>query len=362
MGTMNIARRLVVWWLPLITILAVANSAPAQGLFPIPGPQSLDFTGVRLIPEVQIGYQQLGLNFNLPATTLTTGLPPFPSTLDLQFQDVNLWVGAVGLLIDSPYRLSAEIKGQANAKRRINVFEREEYVLGAEQGVMWTGSQLEWWAVEGRVLYRLRPDCSVLVGLRRDHLAVNLTDPRDASGNPLSFSDSGVIAPGLTFARNQSYYSDLISKLWIPYLGLELVGPGYRATLVGSPFASAEIKVPAALLFDLALTLQIFPFPPSTSELLNADSLLYRVNKPALFLEGSFQYDLNVFPSLSVGLWCSGSWMKVRGTGDWSHNSRAQVIANGLPLPPNFDSQTQDNMASYTRYFLGGGFSAALSF
>jgi hypothetical protein len=318
---------------------------------------------VRITPEVQVGYQKLGLNFNLPATTLSDSIPPFPSTLDLQFRNADLWVGAVGLLIDCPHRLlSAEIKAQANAKKRIDVFEREEWVLGAEQGVTWTGSQLEWWAVEGRVLYKFKPDYSVLAGLRRDHLAVNLRDPRDAGGNPLSFADSGVVAPGLTFTRNQSYYSDLSSKLWIPYLGLELLGPGYKATLIGSPFAATEIKVPAALLFDLILRLQLGMLPPLFTELRDADSLLYRVKKPALFLEGSFQYDLNILPSLNVGLWCSGSWLQLRGTGDWSHRSRTQVIANGTPLPPTLDSQTQDNPAVYTRYFLGGGFSAEWSF
>jgi hypothetical protein len=360
---MNKARRLVVCWLSLVIIFAAANESPAQGLLAIPGAQSLDLTGVRIIPKIQIGYQKLGLNFNLPASTLIPPAAPFPSSLDLKFQDADLWVGTVALAIDCPSRLSAEIKGQANAKRRINVFEREEWVFGGQQGVTWTGSQLEWWAIEGRVMYRLRADCSLVAGLRRDHLAVNLGDPRDASGNPLNFGDSGVLFRGVTFARNQSYYSDLISKLWIPYVGLELVGPGYRALLIGSPFASAEIKVPAAVLFDLALRVQLSPFfPPATTEFLSSDSLLYRVNKPALFLEGSFQYDLNLSPSMTLGLWCSGSWMSLRGQGNWNHDSWAQVIANGVPLPPNFDSQSQDNTATYTRYFLGWGLSGVWSF
>jgi len=198
-------------------------------------------------------------------------------------------------------------------------------------------------------------DWSILVGLRRDQLAVNLRDPRDSSGNPLNFDDSGTLLPGLTFATSERYTSDLMSNLWIPYVGLEIVGPGYKASLIGSPFASAEMKIPASFLFDLALTLQIGPFPPDTTQLLTADSLLYRVNKPAAFLEGSFQYDLSLLPTLKGGLWCKGSWLSLRGQGSWNHDYRGQVIDNGTPLPPSVDSQSQHNTATYTRYTLGGG-------
>lgn len=349
-------RKFFVCLFTLFILIGVVKNASAHGWPEIPGLQSLNLGGIRIVPEVQIGYENFSLNFNLPAATLQSPLPPFPSTLDLQLKDANLWIGSLSAAFYFPSALSFELIARANAKKDVNVQENEEYVFGGEQGVTWTGSPFERWMAEGRFNYRFSTVCSALVGLRRDHIAISLRDPRDSAGNPLNFDDSGTIFPGLTFERHQRYYSDLISKLWIPYIGLEVVGPGYKASLIGSPFAAAEFKVPAALLFDLTLTVNIPPFPPSSTQLIASDSLLYRVARPAVFLEGSFQYDLNLTSSLTVGLWCRASLMSLKGQGSWSHDSMAQVP----PSPPNFDSQSQENPASYTIQTLGGGISAVL--
>lgn len=314
-------------------------------------------SGVEIGSEFQAGFEKLALNFNLPAAASVAPLPNRPATLDVKFLDAELWVGSLALAIDCPSGLSAVIKGQANAKRNIRVFEREEWAFAGDGGVTWTGSQLEWWALEGQIKYRPSADFAVLVGLRRDHLSVNLLDPIDSNGNPLNFDDSGTIPPFSTFTRHQRYYSDLLSKLWIPYVGLEIVGPNYRASLIGSPLVSAEMTIPAAFLFDL--TIVVFGNP---IELLLADSLRYHVNKPAIFLEGNLQYDCTVFSSLNVGLWCKGSWLSLRGGGSWTCDFWGQVINNGVPFAPSEELQSQHHNATYTRYVLGGGLFAEWPF
>jgi hypothetical protein len=123
------------------------------------------------------------------------------------------------------------------------------------------------------------------------------------------------------------------------------------------------MKIPVALLFDFTLITQFPPFPPATVELLTTDGLLYQVNKPAAFLEGSFQYDLCMFSSLSVSLWFKGSWLSLRGTGNWNYDFTGRVFANGVLVPPpTFDSQQRDDTATYTRHALGGGLSAVCTF
>jgi len=350
MGLPSYARKAFIWSLPLFIILFVfADKSPGQGLPPFPGMGPIDWGWARITPEVQVGYQKFGLNFNMPA--------PIGSTLDVQLRDANLWTGSLAAVVDCPLAWSVALRAQANAKKNVTVFESQEYVLQGEAPVTWTGTKLEWWAIDGQLLYRLRDNCSVLIGLRRDHLALNLSEPRDSNGEPLNFDDSGVFPPFSTFTRHQRYYSDLLTKLWIPYVGIQIVGPGYKASLIGSPFASAEMKIPVSLLFDLT----IFTFGFST-QLVSAENLQYHVLKPATFLEASFNYDIDVLPALAVGLWGNASWMSCRGLGNWDYHARQQVFNNGIPFPPNFFAQSQDNTTTYTRFLVGGGLSAVLFF
>jgi hypothetical protein len=338
MGSEVRVRRSLFWWLPLVIMLAVGVHAQAQGL-----------------PAIVAGF----------------GLPDAQQNLDLKLKNEDLWVGSVGGVIDFPSGLALAIKGQAAAKKNVTIYEGEEFVYLGERGVVWTGTGLEWWTIDGQVLYRLRNGCSVLAGLRRDHLAVNLDDPRDSYGNPLNFDISFQQVIPLqpfsivtTFHAVQSCDSDLMSKLWIPYVGLEITGPRYKASFIGSPFAWAEMKIPASLLFYLGITGGTIPpyLPPLVVELVAAEGVRYRIAKPAIFLEANFQYDCNVAQPLTLRLWCNASWMQCRGRGTWNRDDWVTLFTNHIPFPPNVESYEQANMATYTRRILGGGVAAILTF
>ena len=118
MGLLGYSRRAFAWFFPLFIILFVSvDQSRCQGLPFLPGTGSINWGWARITPEVQIGYQKLGLNFNMPA--------PIGSTLDLQLRDANLWTGSLAAVVDSPFAWSFVLRAQANAKRNVTVFESQ---------------------------------------------------------------------------------------------------------------------------------------------------------------------------------------------------------------------------------------------
>ena len=110
--------------------------------------------GVRVTPSVQIGFQSIGLNFDLPIFIPYQSSAPPTESLSLQLLDANVWIGGVGLKADFPSGLSLIVKGQANAKRDIQVFTPQDS-QGQGIGVIWTGNKLQWWTLDASV--RLPP-------------------------------------------------------------------------------------------------------------------------------------------------------------------------------------------------------------
>lgn len=337
----------------LLVILAMVSTAQAQGLPGLAGLGSSLTNGVTVTPQVQVGYQKLGLNFNLPALR-DPGPLAWPSTLDLELRKADLWLVALEADVDFPSGLTFALKGQTNFRKNASAYERQEYVEGGTQGVSWTASNLQWWTIDGRLMYRFSPDFSVVAGLRREKVSFNLTNPITDQGFPLNLDDSGNIGFGTTYERHWRYSSNLVSKLWIPYVGLDIIGTQYKASLIASPFASAEVQVPAEYFTDTAFFLS----GALLAQLITGEELKYRVMKPAAFIEGNFTYDINVSQGFKLGLWCSASWLRLRGQGDWNYRFTGQVP----PLAPDSFSQAQQNTAVFTRYLLGGGLSAVVYF
>ena len=139
------------------------------------GLESQWIAGVRVTPSVQVGYQLIGLNFDLPIFIPNVSPPPNES-LSLQFQDANVWIGALGLKADFPCGLSLILKGQANARRDIRVFTPQDS-QGQGIGVIWNGNKLQWWTLDAGLAYPLRDDWSIVAGFRRDQLSVALSNP-----------------------------------------------------------------------------------------------------------------------------------------------------------------------------------------
>lgn len=85
----------LVW--ALLLALCVPTIGSAQGLPSLQSIGDLNLGAVQVTPSVKAGYQQMGLNINLPIPS--SGLIGFElftaSGLDFKLQDAGVWVGGV---------------------------------------------------------------------------------------------------------------------------------------------------------------------------------------------------------------------------------------------------------------------------
>ena len=202
-------------------------------------------------------------------------------------------------------------------------------------------------------MYRVRPSLSIVAGLRREQRSFCLSDPTTYDGMHLNPVDTGTLPP-FPYERHWRYSGTFDSNLWIPFLGLDIIGNGYKASLIASPFASVDIRIPAAFFTDVALFSVGVPF----TQLITFEQMQYRVSKPARLSEAHFTHDINVSTLLNLKVWGNVSWLGHRQKGVWNYHYTKQNVPN----PPQSESQTDRNTAVFTRYLFGGGLSAEVLF
>ena len=323
-------------------VLVLTNIAGAQFLPTIPGIADIGLSSVKVVPFIQAGYKNIGLSLNLPFTvTPVQGGSPFyaPPSLDLRFQDSGVWVGSVGLDAQLLPALFFTIKADANARKNINIFAGENFPwYGQPNPFSWSGSQLQWWDVDGMVGYVFYKNWSATVGLRYDYLTVGLGNPVDATGTPLNFA-----VPGFY----DTVSGNIIVKTWIPYIGLQFSERNYKALLIYSPFASPSVITPQTV-----LEMESAPYVPYVDNV----TFEWDFAKTGSFLECSFEYYLTVLQELNLGLWAKGTWIKSVGSGSWEMSEYSSV-----PSPPPANSLNSAT-GTLSTYSLSGGIAASFSF
>jgi len=197
---------------------------------------------------------------------------PGPPSLDLKFQDAGTWVGTIGIdtRLLSNWFLTMKVDGNASKNIRVVTGENMPYWWGNAAPYDWSGSGLQWWDVDGMVGYTFCKDWSAVVGVRYDKLTVSLADPVGLNGNPVTL-------PG----HIDNYRQDVLVKTWIPYIGLQLDEPNYRAYLLYSPFASPQVTAPQS--GNTTYT----PNPYIAHDLYN-----YKFANTGSFLEAFIQYNI----------------------------------------------------------------------
>jgi hypothetical protein len=356
--------------LVLVALVGMVNLAAAQDVGPGCGPrpaiqtptffmsmpsffprgfrQPVSLGDLEVRPAVRVGYQKIGLNFNIPAFSQIDNRP---APIDLSVKDANVWVGAVRLDVDFWRDWFLFGSAEANAQRSITVFTYDEptQYIGFAVSVPyeWTGTKLEWWSIDCGIGYRFCPGAALVAGSRWDHLSLLPSDPRDRAGNPVNLDLS---VPGASLSERA--YSDIRAKTWIPYVGVQLIGRCFRASLLWSPIGDANVRVPLRFT-RLINIIGVFPFPRNTDV-----EYAFRLRKPAGFLEGNFDYQMTAGGTLGLGLWLKGTWLMMRGTGEMTQDFHT-VDQRGI-FPPLFESQ--EATGTYSRYIAAGGLSAWLTF
>jgi len=328
---------------------------PGGSLFAsVPGLGSIDVGGMRLMPNVRVGYQKIGLNFNLPVPSGIAFFGDNSAPIDLQLTDANVWVGAVSLEGRVSPRLSLFLNGEANAKRNSGAITNEEplqHISGLVPS-QWTASQLEWWSIGVGGTYAISNDIAIVGGLRREHLSFGLTDPRDAAGVPINTQLS---VPGIVLLTLENA-ADFQLKLWVPYVGIQFSGQSYRARLNWSPFLGASVKLPDQLIQN------IFVFVAPGVTVLQDFEWKYSMNRTGTLLEGDFEYDLRFSANAAVKLWAKGSWLQVRGSGNLDQIVDQFIAIGGVPIPIPQASGSSSDTATLARYVTAAGLAAELAF
>lgn len=298
---------------------------------------------VVLVPSIKIGIQRFGMNFStdMPEADYGPGRGHLEwSPVELRVSDGRLWFGSVGL----EARLNqafAFVSLEGNAERKLRVqtpFEPEQAVTVDWEvpGALWEGTRLEWWAFDVGGGFQVGDGgVAVIGGFKHDHFGLGLEDPR---GDDLDWAPPVRRSPDL-------YKADLLVKQWIPYGGLQLIGPNYRGTLIGSPFAWVSFKLPFVYLdryFD----------PP----LDDTDLARYELFTMGYFIEASYEYLLDVGGSFDLILWGRANWLRYQGSGD-------QVARSFDYSPGNTPfSGIQSGRATFSRYTYGVGITGTLAF
>jgi hypothetical protein len=307
----------------------------------IPGLGSFNIGALKVIPSVRAGYQSIAMNINFPIVpdnVPNTNLDLRP--LDLTLNDARVWVGFLGLdtWFNPNFNLFLQLGG--NAKRLTTVSTTGLRVRNLPNDPNrrpdeWTGRNLEWWMIEGRVGYRFVRDAIFCLGWKWDHFMLDLTDPRNRNDRALVRGDI------------LSYTGDMSVNGSMPYFGFVFGQPNYYASLIFSPLATCDVQIP----FD------IVAFANASGSRLRYNEARYTFNKKGgYFVEGNMEYNFNAMAGLDFGLWIKGSLMRVGKDGQEQLNAyRNNPVSQIQSALGTADS-------TFVSYLLSAGISAELAF
>ncbi|MBI4964030.1 MAG: hypothetical protein HY913_12195 [Desulfomonile tiedjei] len=321
----------ILWLACLILLVATPNAALAQGWNWLPFGSSFDLGGFKAETFAKAGYQRLGLNFDIDIPERNAGVGFLElSPVDLNLRNEYFWVGSVGVNVQSASGFGAFLSVEGNLRKNFTVqtpIEPENAAtLGGLllRGASWEGSGFEWWNVDGGLTLALPSWASLVGGVRWDHLTLKMGNPYNAVNE---------------YALDR-YQADFRSKVIIPYFGFQLLGQSYKATFIGSPFASVQFKL---------------PFVFVNNGVQPIDEARYKLFTTGGFLEGTVDYSWKLAATPAyLDLWARANWMRFSATGE-------ELFSNFDTVTP-LTQQLESGKATLSRYTYGFGLSANLAF
>ena len=316
----------------LIALLAagVPLNAEAQG--------ARNFTGryggwALIVPYLHVGWQRMGINFSLDVPIVVSGDASLrQSPVDLQIKETKLLMGEIGFDVRSGSRLSFFGRAAGDVRHHATAVTS---IVPANASFLspttWGSPNLEWWRIEGGGGVAFWGTWALVGGVRWDHLQLRLE-------NPTNGANEGHLDPGTV------YSADFRAKMRLPYLGLQIVGGRSRASVLYSPWAWTDFKLP-------------FRLSAGQAAARNAagEEGKYSLSSGGYFLEGSFEYDLRMRGRMIFGVWATGSLMRFTGEGDYDLVRQDQGDAPTVVTSVNGES-------TYSRHTLTFGLSAKYPF
>ncbi len=288
---------------------------------------------VVLTPSFKFGCQAMGLHINVPMPQGSTPGKLFlfgVEGLDATITSDHMWVasGRLAAQLDDWYFFVA-VSGTVPRKVTARFDQHPMFLdLGANAPLEMTHSRFSWWLVEGGTGFEAFDHVILFTGLRRDQVSATLSGPEFEGGGSLPIDPAGDLN------------GDLLARIWIPYLGINLSAARFSTSLAYSPFGFSQVKLPWK----------------RRDQGNNAwETALYSFQTPGVFLEGKFDYDVKVGSTFDLGVWVKGTWLRFRGEGE--EHLKQTVIA-----PTSVVQASGSGTSRINRYDMSLGLTAALAF
>lgn len=298
----------------------------------LPDLDRIDVRHVKLIPSVKFGYQRMGMSLSVPIPfeLSVSGENPYSGdSADLKLPDVNLWIGEVGLDARFNPMLRFYVHGAGNVIQ--NLFTSFTGGNGAT-ATLWKNHPLEWMEVEAGAVYYPWEHFAVILGMRWDHFDLTIKDPTALTRIHVGqYRNLGLLT------------SDVLTGFWLPYVGCEARTKSLRASLIGTPFASAEVKVRTRLRADIQ---------PSYNFL--GESVM-TMKSSAMFIEANVEYTMRLAEKTRLSFWGKGGWIGSQGGGRLE--SGYSTTHSGLSV-----GVSDDRNVIFGRYNLAGGMALNVTF
>jgi hypothetical protein len=288
---------------------------------------------VILTPSFKVGYQAMGLHINVP---IPQGSTPGKlllfgiDGLDATLKSSRMWVasGRVAAQVGDWYFFVA---ASATVPRKVTArFDQYPMLFssGTNASLDMTDSRVSGWMVEGGTGFEVFDKIILFTGLRRDQVAATLSNPKFEGSNPI------LLDPAVELD------ADLLARLWIPYLGINVSGSQFSGSLAYSPFGFSQLKLPWKRV-DQGNSV--------------GETALYSFQTPGLFLESKFDYEVRLGRVFDLGVWVKGTWLSFRGEGE-------EHLKQSVGAPASVAQTSSGGTSSINRYEMSFGLTAAMAF
>ncbi len=309
-------------------------SFPASAFSGMSWLNRIDFTKIKYTPSFKFGYQRMGMSLNVPIPFRFSvgGEDTYEGdSVQLKLPDVNLWIGEAGIDVRMTPAISIYANGAGNLLQNLFLSLSGRSTNGIDAAT-WRTHSLSWMEIEGGMRYSFRSAFAVVSGVRWDHFDLTIKDPKVLT------------KVNLGAYRNLSLLtSDVLSELWVPYIGSELRYKDLRVLLIGTPFAPVVLRVRTRLRADI---LPSYNFLGESS---------ITMKSSAAFVEARLEYKIQLAKKTKLSLWGKGGWLYARGGGRLE--SGYSTTHSGLTVGIG-----NDRRLKFSRFTLGGGMALNTTF